>query len=64
MALLNTDDLNITQIATTCGYESISAFSRSFKSYVNISPNQFRKIVKENPEMFAVYKNKIKFREI
>ena len=63
MALLNSDEMNITEIAHECGYDSISSFSRSFKTYVNISPNQFRKMVKNNPEMFAIYRNKVKFQD-
>ncbi|MEQ9824615.1 MAG: AraC family transcriptional regulator [Puniceicoccaceae bacterium] len=40
--LLNTDT-SLTEIAELCGYDSISAFSRSFKLRFGVSPSQYRK---------------------
>ncbi len=40
--LLNKGDLNITEIALTCGFDSINYFSRLFKRQFKISPTKFR----------------------
>lgn len=34
---------SLTQIALTCGYESLAAFSRSFKNKLGVSPSTYRK---------------------
>jgi AraC family transcriptional regulator of arabinose operon len=44
--LLKTSDLSVTQIANSLGFSGIPNFTRLFKSYVGISPSQFRKINK------------------
>ncbi len=41
--LLARSDASLTQISVECGYESLAAFSRSFKSKLSISPSQYRK---------------------
>ncbi len=41
-ALLEQEDLNITEIATTCGFDSVNYFSRLFKRYYNTTPTKFR----------------------
>ena len=41
--LLNTTDLRISEIAYDCGYSDVSHFSKTFKSYYNISPSDLRK---------------------
>ncbi|SJT88036.1 L-rhamnose operon regulatory protein rhaS [Clostridioides difficile] len=40
---LNKGDLNITEIALRCGFDSINYFSRLFKKHYNVSPTQFKK---------------------
>ncbi len=40
--LLNKGELNITEIALTCGFDSINYFSRLFKRQFKISPTKFR----------------------
>ncbi len=39
---LNKTDLNMTEIAMRCGFDSINYFSRLFKKNYNISPTQYR----------------------
>jgi AraC-like DNA-binding protein len=41
--LLVHSDLSLTQIAIDCGYESLAAFSRAFKSHVGKTPSAFRR---------------------
>ncbi len=38
-------DLNITDIATRCGYTDHSAFTRQFKPTVGITPTQYRSLL-------------------
>ena len=40
--LLSNDTLRISDIAYDCGYETISTFNRTFKSYFGKSPSEFR----------------------
>lgn len=39
---LNKGDLNITEIALKCGFDSINYFSRLFKRHYNVSPTKFK----------------------
>lgn len=41
--LLRDSDSSITQIATNCGFNDASYFSRIFKKYTNFTPNQYRR---------------------
>lgn len=41
---------SLTQIALECGYESLAAFSRSFKTKLGVSPSQYRKAAAFAPE--------------
>ena len=47
MKLLATTDRNITDIALTCGFSSTSYYIYTFKKLKNISPNSFRKMMKQ-----------------
>jgi AraC-like DNA-binding protein len=38
-------DLNITDIATRCGYTDHSAFTRQFKATVGVTPSQYRALL-------------------
>ncbi|GAA0178719.1 AraC family transcriptional regulator [Clostridium sediminicola] len=38
----NKGDLNITEVALRCGFDSINYFSRLFKKYYNVSPTKFK----------------------
>lgn len=40
--LVHTDE-SLTQISLNCGYESLAAFSRSFKNNLGVSPSTYRK---------------------
>ena len=40
--LLNESDLNVSQIASEVGIESLTYFSRIFKSETGLAPNQYR----------------------
>ena len=40
--LLNSTDLNVTQVAEQCGFNSVYAFSRTFRSIVKKTPTAFR----------------------
>lgn len=42
--LISDENLNISEIAIECGYDSVYAFSRAFKNMVGMSPNKFRKM--------------------
>lgn len=42
---LNKSDLNITEIALKCGFDSINYFSRLFKKHYNVSPRKFKEKV-------------------
>ena len=41
--LLGTSNMSIKEITASCGYESVSTFSRTFKAYTGMSPKDFRK---------------------
>nr|WP_319489227.1 AraC family transcriptional regulator [uncultured Caproiciproducens sp.] len=41
-ALLEQKDLNITEIAIRCGFDSVNYFSRLFRTYYHTSPTAFR----------------------
>lgn len=41
---LNKGELNITEIALRCGFDSINYFSRLFKMQYNVSPTKFKEI--------------------
>lgn len=45
--LLKTSDVSVTQIANTLGFNGIPNFTRLFKSYVGISPTQYREVNKK-----------------
>ncbi|WP_039656956.1 AraC family transcriptional regulator [Clostridium tyrobutyricum] len=40
---LNNENMNITEIALRCGFDSINYFSRLFKRHYNVSPTKFKK---------------------
>ncbi|WP_251806621.1 AraC family transcriptional regulator [Arenibacter sp. H213] len=42
--LLLEDNFNISQISYECGFNALSNFNRQFKSIVNMSPHEFRKL--------------------
>jgi AraC-like DNA-binding protein len=46
---LKHSELNITQIAGMTGFDSIQYFSRVFKKFVQLSPNQYRKKIHTSP---------------
>jgi AraC family transcriptional regulator of arabinose operon len=48
--LLKTSDMSITDIAYSIGFSGIPSFTRLFKSYVGISPTQYRNISKKKGE--------------
>lgn len=43
MALLRHSNLNLTDIAAECGYNSLAAFSRAFRTLTGTSPGNYRK---------------------
>ncbi|WP_404810029.1 helix-turn-helix domain-containing protein [Metabacillus halosaccharovorans] len=45
--LLNSTEMSITDIAYSLGFSGIPNFTRLFKSYVGISPTQYRNMSKE-----------------
>lgn len=49
---LNKTDLNMTEIAMRCGFDSINYFSRLFKKNYNISPTQYRHEHKDASNVF------------
>jgi AraC family transcriptional regulator len=48
--LLNQKNKSVTEIATDVGFTSISSFSRAFKKFYGISPNQFKE---ESPDKYS-----------
>ncbi len=48
--LLHQKDKTITEISDSVGFSSISSFSKSFKKFYGISPNQFKE---ESPEKYS-----------
>lgn len=40
--LIDTSDMTLTQVADACGYTSLYAFSRTFKSEMGVSPSEYR----------------------
>ena len=48
--LLHQKEINSTEIAEKVGFSSLSAFSKSFKKFYGISPNNFKK---ESPEKYS-----------
>jgi len=46
--LLTTDEYNVSQIAEMAGFSDVSFFSRQFKEYMGISPNEFAKKYKSS----------------
>jgi len=46
--LLYTTDIKVKQVATAVGYDDPYYFSRLFKKYMNISPDQYRMLRKNN----------------
>ncbi len=45
--LLDTTDLSVTEIATSCGFYDSSYFTKVFKKFKNVTPKHFRHILKE-----------------
>ncbi len=43
LALLGNPEKSVSDIAYTIGFNSVSAFGRFFKKYINISPSEYRK---------------------
>ena len=54
--LLSNSTLNISEIATECGYESLSSFSRAFRKQHGMTPGDFRakQISKLQPELEGI----------
>ena len=46
-SLLINSGLNISEIAAACGYDSLFSFSRAFKKKTGLSPNAYKKKVRE-----------------
>ena len=42
LSLLEESNMNITEIASLCGYTSLRSFNRNFKNYVGVSPTEFK----------------------
>lgn len=45
LELLSNTNKNITDIALSCGFKSLSTFYDSFKKYVGMTPKEFRKTI-------------------
>jgi len=43
-AYLERQDLNITEIAMECGFDSVNYFSRLFRKFYHVSPTKFREV--------------------
>jgi AraC-type DNA-binding domain-containing proteins len=46
--LLEQEDLNITEIALQCGFDSVNYFSRLFRRHYHISPTKFKEMTNQN----------------
>lgn len=51
--LLENTNKSITEIAETCGYQSLHALSKAFKKNFNVTPSQFRKHPQKNSQIAA-----------
>ena len=47
---MNKKELTITEVSEKAGFSSLSVFSRAFKKYYNLSPQEFREL---SPEKFS-----------
>ena len=43
--LLDVEDMNVTEIARSCGFNDVYFFSRTFKKITGFSPNKYRKTI-------------------
>ncbi len=48
--LIHNSDLNFSEIATQCGFDSIYTFSRAFKRAHGVSPSEYRKFLRKRSE--------------
>jgi AraC-like DNA-binding protein len=48
--LIHNSDLNFSQIADQCGFDSLYSFSRAFKRAYGISPRDYRHFVRNSPQ--------------
>jgi AraC-like DNA-binding protein len=46
--MITTQDLSLTEIASKCGFQNLSHFSKTFKQQFGVSPMQFRKNIMDN----------------
>lgn len=46
--LLIYPNVSTTEIATTCGYKSLSTFNRAFRSIKKISPTEYRELIRQS----------------
>lgn len=60
MALLQHSGLNLTEIAIECGYNSLAAFSRAFKTLTGKSPGSYRKDAGVNRGFRPISKTSLK----
>jgi len=54
IGLLESTDSNITEIAAIVGYDNPLYFSRLFRKQTGVSPTQYRKLVQQHTDPFAV----------
>ena len=48
ISLMETADMNISEIAYTLGYSELSQFSRAFKKYYSVSPRDYQGLLRKN----------------
>lgn len=48
-SLLETQEMNITEISQSLGFNDIQTFTRLFKKYTGISPSQYMRLFQSNP---------------
>ena len=56
--LLDDSGLSVENVAYSCGYESLSVFSKAFKQKYNISPSAYRKLKQEHNAMSDIEFNR------
>ena len=49
--MLDDSALSVENVAYSCGYDSLSVFSKAFKHKYNLTPSAYRKLKYENDKM-------------
>ncbi len=51
--LLTTTEMNISDVASACGFQDLSYFTKTFREMKGIAPGEYRKNFNQNPSVFS-----------